>query len=120
VNTDAELAIFEAEHGSTERAVALGASAVAAAPSVAAADAYSWALTNAGRGPEALRWARRALRLGSQDPLFLYHAGMAAKAAHQPQLARRWLHAALAHNPRFSPLHAPRARRVLRALGGAA
>ncbi len=77
VNTDAELAIFEAEHGSQARAVSLGASAVATAPSVSAADAYSWALTNAGRGTEALRWARRALRLGSQDPLLLYHAGMA-------------------------------------------
>ena len=116
VNTDAELAIFEAEHGAQKRAVALGAAAVADAPSVAAADAYSWALTKAGRGRAALRWARRALRLGSQDPLFLYHAGMAARAAGKPAPARRWLKQALARNPSFSPLHAPRARSALRAL----
>jgi len=116
VDTDVELAIFEAEHGSPERAVELGRAAVATAPSAPAADAYSWALTHAGRGAEALRWGRRALRLGSEDPLFLYHAGMAAKAAGEPALARRWLERALARNPRFSPWHAPRARAALRAL----
>lgn len=116
VDTDAELAIFEAEHGSPARAVKLGRSAVAKAPSVASADAYSWALTNAGRGDAALTWARRALRLGSQDPLLLYHAGMAAKTAGEPALARRWLTRALARNPRFSPLHARDARDALRSI----
>lgn len=116
VDTDAELAIFEAEHGSPARAVELGRSAVATAPSVASADAYSWALTSAGRGAAALTWARRALRLGSRDPLLLYHAGMAAEAAGRPALARRWLMRALARNPRFSPLHARDARRALRSI----
>ena len=116
VDTDAELAIFEAEQGSPARAVELGRSAVAAAPSVASADAYSWALTSAGRGDAALTWARRALRLGSQDPLLLYHAGMAAKTAGEPALARHWLTRALARNPRFSPLHARKARSALRSI----
>ena len=75
------------------------------APSVRSADALGWALTRAGqpRRP-ACRWARRALRLGSVDPTFLYHAGMAARAAGRTALARAWLRRALAHNPRFSPL----------------
>jgi len=116
VNTDAELAIFEAEHGSPTRAVALGRSAVDKAPSVSSADAYGWALTQAGRGDQALLWARKALRTGWRDPLVRYHAGMAAKLAGEHDLAQRWLSQALEQNPRFSPLHAPRARHALAAL----
>ena len=113
VNTDAELAIFEADHGSAARAVELGRSAVRKAPSVSSADAYSWALTHAGRGEQALHWAKQALRTGWRDPLARYHAGMAAKLAGERALARRWLTQALALNPQFSPLHAPRAQRAL-------
>ena len=116
VNTDAELAIFEAEHGSRKRAVALGRSAVRVAPSVGSADAYAWALAQAGHGRQALTWARRATRLGWRDALVLYHAGIAAKAAGDRRLARRWLTRSLRLNPRFSPLHAPRARKALRVL----
>lgn len=116
VDTDAELAIFEAEHGSPGRAVALGRAAVDKAPSVASADAYSWALTHAGRAQAALRWAKRALRTGWRDPLVRYHAGMAAELAGERRLARTWLAQALELNPRFSPLHAPRAKRALRSL----
>ena len=49
--------------------------------------------------------------------MFLYHAGMAARAAGERSLARRWLTSALAANPRFSPLYAPRAARALRGSG---
>lgn len=113
VNTDVELALFEADHGDPGRGVRLGRAAWANAPSVRSADALGWALTRAGRPEEGLRWARRALRLGSRDPQFLYHAGMAARDAGQRAQAARWLRAALRENPRFSPLHASRARRAL-------
>jgi tetratricopeptide (TPR) repeat protein len=116
VNTDTELAIFEADHGSPARAVELGRSAVQTAPSVPSADAYSWALTKAGRGEQALHWAKAALRTGWRDPLVRYHAGMAAKLAGNEELARRWLTQALRLNPWFSPLHAPRAQRALSTL----
>jgi tetratricopeptide (TPR) repeat protein len=116
VNTDAEIAVFEAGHGDARRAVRLGRRGYAAAPSVRSADALGWALTRAGRPAQGLAFARRALRLGSRDPLFLLHAGMAARAAGEPALARGYLSRALAANPRFSPLHAPAARRALREL----
>jgi tetratricopeptide (TPR) repeat protein len=116
VNTDTELAIFEADHGSPSRGVGLARRAWAAAPSVRSADALGWALTRAGRAREGLAWARRALRLGSRDPMFLYHAGLAAERAGDRVAARSWLRLALARNPRFSPLHAPRARRALESL----
>jgi tetratricopeptide (TPR) repeat protein len=77
VNTDVELAIFESDHGSLRRALALARAAWAAAPSVRSADALGWALTRSGRRAEGLRWAHRALVLGSADPLFLAHAGLA-------------------------------------------
>jgi len=80
VNTDVELALFEADHGSPRRAIALGRAAWAAAPSVRSADALGWALTRSGRRSQGLRWARRALRLGSADPAFLAHAGVAGDA----------------------------------------
>jgi tetratricopeptide (TPR) repeat protein len=116
VNTDAEIAVFEADHGDADRAVRLASRGYAAAPSVRSADALGWALTRAGRPAEGLAYARRALRLGSRDASFLYHAGMAARAAGRPDAARGLLSRALAANPSFSPLHAPVARRALRGL----
>ncbi|MEA2430091.1 MAG: hypothetical protein QOI19_564 [Thermoleophilaceae bacterium] len=114
VNTDTEIAVFEADHGSSARALTLARRSWANAPSVRSADALGWALTSAGRPQAGLVWARRALRLGSRDPLFLYHAGMAARAARKPGEARPLLRRALSLNPHFSPLYAPRAERALR------
>ena len=91
VNADVELALFEADHGSPRRAVALGRRAWAAAPSVRSADALGWALHRAGHSRAALGWARRALALGSRDPAFLTHAGLIARGAGEPRLAARWL-----------------------------
>ncbi|MEJ7894264.1 MAG: tetratricopeptide repeat protein [Solirubrobacteraceae bacterium] len=116
VDTDVELAIFEADHGSAEQAVVLAERAWAATPSVRAADARMWALTQAGRAREALRWIPRALALGTRDPLFLYHAGMTARAGGRPAQARGLLERALAQSPRFSPLYAPRAQAALESL----
>ena len=117
VNTDVDLALFEASHGSPARAVTLAQRAWAQAPSVRSADALGWALTSAGRPAEGLSWARRALRLGSRDAMFLYHAGKSAQAAGRAALARAYLSESLALNPRFSPLYAPRAERALKELG---
>jgi tetratricopeptide (TPR) repeat protein len=116
VNVDTELAVFEANHGDRDRAVGLARSAWSNGPSVRSADTLGWALTRAGRPAEGLTWARRALKLGSADPAFLYHAGMAAKEAGRVGLARRWLARSVALNPRWSPLYAPRAQRALRGL----
>ena len=116
VDTDVDLAIFEATHGSPSRAVGLATRAWAAAPSVRSSDALGWALTRAGRPEEGLRHSMQALRLGSRDPMFLYHAAVAAHAVGRDSLAKTWLRRALADNPRFSPLFAPKAQRLLGAL----
>ena len=114
VNTDTELALFEADHGSPARAVSLARRAWSRAPSVRSADSLGWALTAARRPHAGLAWAHRALRLGSRDPLFLYHAGMAARAAGDRVQSRALLRRAIELNPRFSPLYGPRAERALR------
>src|SRR5581483_9467475 len=116
VNTDVDLALFEASHGSPARAVLLARRAWAEAPSVRSADALGWALTRAGRPAAGLRWARRALALGSRDPMFLVHAGLSAQAAGHASEARAYLSESLALNPRFSSLYAPIARRAIGAL----
>jgi tetratricopeptide (TPR) repeat protein len=113
---DAELVLFEANHGDAPAAVKLGRRLWAEAPSVRSADALGWALTRAGRPAEGLTWARRALRLGSRDPLFHLHAGLAAKAAGRREAAARSLRTALAGRGVLSPLQVRDARAALEAL----
>jgi tetratricopeptide (TPR) repeat protein len=114
VNNDAELALFEADHGDRARAVRLARRAWAAAPGLRSADALGWALTRAGRPREGVKWAARARRLGSADPLFAFHAGVAARTAGDRASARRLLRSALEHGLATRPWHARVARRMLR------
>jgi tetratricopeptide (TPR) repeat protein len=114
VNTDVELAIYEADYGSERRALALARAAWRSAPSVRSADALGWALTRAGRPHAGLRWAHRALRLGSLDPSLRYHAGMSALAAGREPEGRRDLRLAIAHGLAAQPLHLARAEEALR------
>ncbi|MEA2276435.1 MAG: hypothetical protein QOC78_1395 [Solirubrobacteraceae bacterium] len=111
VNTDVDTALFEADHGSPQKAVALARRAWAAAPSVRAADALGWALTRAGDARAALPWAAWALHLGSRDPAFNLHAALAARAAGLGGLARARL--AVARAGRFA-LPAQAQREALR------
>ena len=111
-----ERALIEAEHGDPDAAVRLGRRGWRHAPSIVSADALGWAYTRAGHPKQGLRWARRALATGCRDRLLLYHAGIAARDAGRPALARRWLSAAVEGNPRFSALHGARAQRALAAL----
>lgn len=118
VNSDAETALVEADHGDPSRAVELGRAAYAAAPSVRAADALGWALTRSGKPEEGLRFARKALRLGSRDASYLFHAGMSARAAGKRTEAADLLRRSLGANPvpSFTPLQAQEARKALDAL----
>ncbi|MEY2517668.1 MAG: hypothetical protein QOJ89_5026, partial [bacterium] len=95
VNTDAEVALFEAQYGDRARAVALGRAAWRSAPSARSADALGWALTHAGRPAAGLIWGMRALAPGGRDAMQLYHAGMSARAAGRADLARTLLRRAL-------------------------
>lgn len=110
---DAALAVFESDHGHRGRGLALARTVWSRAPSVTSADALGWALTRAGRPHAGLRWSRRALRLGSLDPGFRYHAGLAAMAAGHRAEGRRHLRLAIRHGLAAHPLHLRRAEREL-------
>jgi tetratricopeptide (TPR) repeat protein len=115
-NTATERAVFEASHGDPARAVELGRHAWQYTPSVRAADAYSWALSSAGRDRQALVMSDRAMRLGSRDPIYLYHAGIVALRAGQSERAHSFLARLVAQSPQFHPLYGPRAQRALEGL----
>jgi tetratricopeptide (TPR) repeat protein len=100
---DAEAVLFEANHGSPARAVALGRRVWRLAPSIRSADALGWALTRAGRPGAGLVWARRALGPGSVDPTFRLHAGLAALRSGRRAESARYLTAAVRGAAALSP-----------------
>ena len=117
VVVDLELAIFEADHGDPRRALELAQKAYDERQTIRTADALAWAAL-ANRDIEtAERLSAEALRLGSQDPLLLYHAGAIAHAAGDDDRARTLLERALELDPGFSATGAARARELLNELG---
>ena len=117
VVVDLDLALFEADHGDAATALELAEAAYATAPTVRAADALGWALHRAGREDEAWQRATEALRLGSRDPRFHYHAGAIAQARGDDAVARRYLEQALATDPGFSATDVIAARQLLDRIG---
>jgi tetratricopeptide (TPR) repeat protein len=117
VVVDLDLALFEADHGDAARALVLAEAAYAATPTVRAADGLGWALHRAGRDDEAWERAAEALRLGSRDPRFHYHAGAIALARGDDAAARQHLEQALRTDPGFSATDAIEVRRLLARIG---
>jgi len=114
VRTDLETALFDVDHGIRPRhALALARAARAARPSIDGDDVLAWALARNGRCGEALRFSKRALRLGTRDALKDFHRGMIERCLGNRAASRRWLQRALDLNPHFSVLWAPVARRDL-------
>ena len=77
-------------------------------------DALGWALLADGRASEAVRYADRSLRLGTQDPRLLAHAGLAHAAAGDTDRARDLLTAAVTLSPTVDPLLMSRVRAASR------
>ena len=76
-------------------------------------DVLAWALAKNDRPAEAMRAAHRALRLGTEEAAFHYHAGMIARALGRQRVAERHLRRALALNPAFDVRQGPTARATL-------
>lgn len=119
-STDLDLVHFYADRGPAGEAVARGKALLAARPSAPVESAYAWALHSAGRDREALRYADRGLRLGTRDARAHYHRAEIRIALGDRAGARADLRRALAINPFFAPLAAPRARARLAELDGPA
>lgn len=121
VNGDLELALFSADHGiELDRGLAAAEADFGRRQgNIHAADALAWQLHAHGRHTEALAHADRALRLGTPNALFHFHRGVIRQALGDSVGARQDLGRALALNPHFSTLHAPTARGLTGAAGGA-
>jgi tetratricopeptide (TPR) repeat protein len=115
VRTDLETALFDVDHGlRLEAALARARRAHRERPSVQADDVLSWALARTGRCGEALRYSKRALRLGGLDAPTYFHRGMIERCLGRRGEAGRWFRRTLALNPYFSLTWSPVARRLAR------
>jgi tetratricopeptide (TPR) repeat protein len=122
VNTDLEIALFEADHrgpGSARAALRAARAEWAKRTSVHVADALAWALYANGRYREAADASAQALRLGTRNALFLFHAGMIRLRLRDRSAAQRFLREAFEVNPWFSVRWAPVLRSALSRLDDA-
>ncbi len=113
VIVDTDLALFEADHGDPGAALGHATAAYAVTPTVRAADALAWALHRLGRDADARAKSQEALRLGSIDPIFHYHAGAIDAALGDVAAARLHLELALKTDPGWSATAVADARRLL-------
>jgi tetratricopeptide (TPR) repeat protein len=110
VDTDLEIALFNADHDiDLQRSLEKARAAYDARPSIHAADTMAWTLYKTGNYKEAQEYSSEALKLGTRDPLKLFHAGMISKALGDKEQARTYLQQAIDLNPRFSLLYADEA-----------
>ena len=117
VDTDLEIALFNADHNQNlNETLALARKAYANRPSVYGADVLAWTLYKTGNYTEAHKYSEDALRLGTKDALKLFHAGMIALKLDDQASARKYLEQALTINPHFSILYADEARKTLETL----
>jgi tetratricopeptide (TPR) repeat protein len=114
VRVDLESAVYRADNLIRPReTVELARRARAERPSIYGDDALGWALARTGRCDDAVTFARRALRLGTEDPLLHFHRGYAQGCAGDTAGMRESYREALALDPEFSLRWAPIARRAL-------
>jgi tetratricopeptide (TPR) repeat protein len=117
VNTDLEIALFYADHNlELQNSLEKARSAYEERPSIHAADTLAWTLYKTGDYQEAQRYVSEALKLGTRDPLKLFHAGMIARALGQNERARAYLQQAVEISPHFSLLYSDAATAELKDL----
>ncbi len=117
VQTDLEMALFEADHDiDVAGALRRARSQYQVRRSVAAADVMAWTLHANGRFEEALDYSNEALRLGTRNALFYFHRGMIQLRLGRSSEARSDLERALVLNPNFSFLYSEDARQTLERL----
>jgi tetratricopeptide (TPR) repeat protein len=107
------LAILLADRGTgLDEAVEIARLDAAGRDDIYTADTLAWTLFRSGRVTEASVVARRAMRLGTKDPVLLFHAGLIAAAAGHRENASTWLREALRRPASLGPLRTAEARAV--------
>ena len=79
-------------------------------------DAYAWALFKNKRYDEAWKASEKAMKLGTPEAMFYYHAGLIANARAEAAASKQLLEKALKLNPGFDVRQAAIARKVLLSL----
>ncbi len=119
IRNDLTLILFDLDHGQASPATVDRARlAYEERPSLAAADIYAWALYRTGNLDEAEAYASQALRLGTQEPLYLFHAAVIAAARGDSTAARLRIERVLALNPQFAVLQSTEAAALAGQLKG--
>ncbi|MGH9424708.1 MAG: hypothetical protein ACRD2L_00130, partial [Terriglobia bacterium] len=114
VRPEAQLAMFYADHDmKLTEGLSIVKQQARERRGIKTLDALAWVLFKSGKMQKALQASQRALRLGTKDPMMLYHHGMIARELGEHKKATESLEQALAANPHFHPHHAEQARMAL-------
>lgn len=109
-----QIALFYADHDRRpDEALRLAEQEAASRDDIYTDDTLAWACYKNGQLARAKHAASRAQRLGTEDALLDYHAGVIAAALGRPGAGRRHLRHALALNPHFDLHEVPRAKGLL-------
>lgn len=114
VDLDLEIALFNADHGFDRAGTFdLASKAYTRRPSIYGADVLAWTLYQQGEYQKAQTYSQKALHLGTQDALKLFHAGMISYRLGDREKAQGYLEQALTINPYFSILYQEEAKHTL-------
>lgn len=114
---DRQYALFCADHGrDPDGAYAAALRDFEGRQDIYAYDTLAWVCHRTGRADEAVKGIKKALALGTQDPILFYHASEIYASAHEDAKAVTFLLKALEMDPRFDGVAAPRAIQQLFAL----
>jgi tetratricopeptide (TPR) repeat protein len=117
VNVDLEVSLYDADHGDAAAALTAAREEWDRRHSIHVADALAWSLYASGEYREAQTYSREALRLGTRNALFFFHAGMIHLKLGDRAEARSLLSTAVDINPHFSIRWSGVARETLDELG---
>jgi tetratricopeptide (TPR) repeat protein len=118
VNTDLESALYDADHGSSQRALVEARDEWRRRKSIHVADVLAWSLHQTGHDVRALRVSRMATSLGTPEAKLWIHRGTIEAALGRDAAARTHLRRGLTTDPGLSPWQRDRALVVLKALEG--
>ena len=111
---DRALAVYYVDHGiHLPEALEIARREVLVRDDIYAEDTLAWAAAANHRWKEAQQAVQQATRLGTQDALIHFHAGMIAKECGDRPSAARHLTQALTLNPQFHHRYADEARQTL-------